>query len=135
MYNATFLFLGETIVMDEGLIIDVDFEQYDDLVIAASNKMPVLVDLWAEWCAPCLVVAPLLKQLIEEYDGKIKLAKVEVDEGENMKLAGRYQVRGFPTILLINKGEEIARFSGAKPMSFLRNFVDENLANKEKLRS
>jgi putative thioredoxin len=77
----------------------------------------------------------LLKQLIEEYDGKIKLAKVEVDEGENMKLAGRYQVRGFPTILLINKGEEIARFSGAKPMSFLRNFVDENLANEEKLRS
>ncbi len=121
--------------MDEGLIIDIGFEQYDDLVIAASDKMPVLVDLWAEWCSPCLVVAPLLKQLIEEYEGKIKLAKVEVDEGENMKLAGRYQVRGFPTILLINKGEEIARFSGAKPMSFLRNFVDENLANEEKLRS
>ena len=72
--------------------------------------MPVLVDLWAEWCSPCLVVAPLLKQLIEEYEGKIKLAKVEVDEGENMKLAGRYQVRGFPTILLIHKGEEIAPF-------------------------
>jgi putative thioredoxin len=121
--------------MDEGLILDVDFEQFDEQVLAASNQIPVLVDLWAEWCSPCLVVAPLLKQLIEEYDGKIKLAKVEVDEGENMKLAGRYQVRGFPTILLINKGEEIARFSGAKPMSFLRNFVDENLANEEKLRS
>ncbi len=121
--------------MDEGLILDVDFEQFDEQVLAASNQIPVLVDLWAEWCSPCLVVAPLLKQLIAEYDGKIKLAKVEVDEGENMKLAGRYQVRGFPTILLINKGEEIARFSGAKPMSFLRNFVDENLANEEKLRS
>jgi putative thioredoxin len=121
--------------MDEGLILDVDFEQFDEQVLAASNQIPVLVDLWAEWSSPCLVVAPLLKQLIEEYDGKIKLAKVEVDEGENMKLAGRYQVRGFPTILLINKGEEIARFSGAKPMSFLRNFVDENLANEEKLRS
>jgi len=131
MYNVSFydfLYLGEISAMDEGLIIDVDFEQYDDLVIAVSDKMPVLVDLWAEWCAPCLVVAPLLKQLIEEYDGKIKLAKVEVDEGENMKLAGRYQVRGFPTVLLINQGEEIARFSGAKPMSFLRNFVDENLS-------
>ncbi len=115
--------------MDEALIVDVDLEQYDEQVLVASNQMPVLVDLWAEWCSPCLVVAPLLKQLIEEYEGKIKLAKVEVDEGENMKLAGRYQVRGFPTVLLINKGEEIARFSGAKPMSFLRNFVDENLAN------
>ena len=115
--------------MDEALIVDVDLEQYDEQVLVASNQTPVLVDLWAEWCSPCLVVAPLLKQLIEEYEGKIKLAKVEVDEGENMKLAGRYQVRGFPTVLLINKGEEIARFSGAKPMSFLRNFVDENLAN------
>lgn len=117
-------------MMDEALIMNVDFEQFDEKVLVASNQVPVLVDLWAEWCSPCLVVAPLLKQLIEEYDGKIKLAKVEVDEGENMKLAGHYQVRGFPTILLINKGEEIARFSGAKPMSFLRNFVNENLVNE-----
>lgn len=115
--------------MDETLIIDVDLEQYDEQVLAVSNQTPVLVDLWAEWCSPCLVVAPLLKQLVEEYEGKIKLAKVEVDDGENMKLAGRYQVRGFPTVLLINKGEEVARFSGAKPMSFLRSFIDENLTN------
>ena len=55
---------------------------------------------------------------------------MEVDEGENMKLAGRYQVRGFPTVLLIIKGEEVARFSGAKPLSFLRNFVDDHLNKK-----
>ncbi len=116
--------------MNEALITDVDLEQYDEQVMSASHQQPVLVDLWAEWCSPCLVIAPLLKQLVDEYDGKIKLAKVEVDEGENMKLAGRYQVRGFPTILLINKGEEIARFSGAKPMSFLRNFIDENLSRE-----
>ena len=120
-------FLGVINVMNEALIMDVDLEQYDEKVLAASSELPVLVDLWAEWCSPCLVVAPLLKQLIEEYNGKIKLAKVEVDEGENMKLAGRYKVRGFPTILLIMNGEEVARFSGAKPMSFLRNFVDENI--------
>ena len=125
MYNVGFL--GVINVMNEALIIDVDFEQYDEKVLAASSELPVLVDLWAEWCSPCLVVAPLLKQLIDEYNGKIKLAKVEVDEGENMKLAGRYKVRGFPTILLIMNGEEVARFSGAKPMSFLRNFVDENI--------
>jgi thioredoxin 1 len=107
------------------LIFDVDLQQFDDLVIKASDETPVLVDLWAEWCSPCLVIAPLLKKLIDEYDGRIKLAKVEVDEGENMKLAGHYKVRGFPTILLIAGGEEVARFSGTKPLSFLRKFFDD----------
>ncbi len=108
--------------------VDVDVEQFDDRVIAASSEKPVLVDLWAEWCSPCLVIAPLLKKLVVEYEGEIKLAKVEVDEGENMKLAGRYQVRGFPTILLIIDGEEVARFSGAKPLSFLREFIEANVS-------
>ncbi len=110
----------------EQLIFDVDLHDFEEKVLMASHTAPVLVDLWADWCSPCLVIAPILKKLIAEYDGRIKLAKVEVDEGENMKLAGRYQVRGFPTILLIDKGEEVARFSGAKPLSFIRNFVDEN---------
>ena len=108
-------------------IFEVDYPDFDQRVIQASFKQPILVDLWAEWCSPCLVVAPVLKKLLDEYDGDILLAKVEVDEGENMKLAGRYKVRGFPTIILINKGEEVARFSGAKPLSFLRNFIEENL--------
>jgi len=108
------------------LIFDVDLEQFEEKVLIASNETPVLVDLWAEWCSPCLVIAPILKQLIEEYNGDLKLAKVEVDEDENMKLAGRYQVRGFPTVLLISNGEEVARFSGARPLSFLREFVEEH---------
>ena len=109
------------------MIFDVDLEQYEEKVMLASHDKPVLVDLWAEWCSPCLVIAPILKKLVEENEGQLLLAKVEVDEGENMKLAGRYKVRGFPTVLLINKGEEVARFSGAKPLSFLRNFIDENI--------
>ena len=104
-----------------------DLEQFEALVLAASDETPVLVDLWAEWCSPCLVIAPILKKLVDEYDGGIRLAKVEVDEGENMKLAGRYKVRGFPTVLLIKNGEEVARFSGAKPLSFLREFVDSHI--------
>lgn len=115
-----------TVLDTRELIFDVDLEQYDELVLAASAETPVLVDLWAEWCSPCRVIAPILKELVAEYEGRIKLAKVEVDEGENMKLAGRYQVRGFPTVLLIVDGEEVARFSGAKPLSFLREFVDDN---------
>ncbi len=113
--------------MSESLIFDVDLEQFEEKVIVVSHDKPVLVDLWAEWCSPCLVIAPIMVQLIEEYNGALSLAKVEVDEDENMKLAGRYQVRGFPTILLIIKGEEVARFSGAKPLSFIREFVDKHL--------
>jgi len=108
-------------------IFDVDLKQFDEKVLAASHEIPVLVDLWAEWCSPCLVIAPVLKKLVGEYDGRLKLAKVEVDEGENMKLAGHYQVRGFPTVLLIINGKEVARFSGAKPLHFLREFIDEHL--------
>lgn len=109
------------------MIFSVDLEHFESNVLDASHNVPVLVDLWAEWCSPCLVIAPVLKKLIEEYDGRLKLAKVEVDEGENMKLAGHYKVRGFPTVLLIINGEEVARFSGAKPLSFLRNFIDEHI--------
>jgi len=115
------------IVLRKSLIFDVDLEQFEEKVIAASHDKPVLVDLWAEWCSPCLVIAPIMAQLVEEYEGALSLAKVEVDENENMKLAGRYQVRGFPTILLIIKGEEVARFSGAKPLSFIREFVQRSL--------
>ena len=129
LYNARLSLVdGLDVSKTAELIFDVDLEQYEEKVIMASNETPVLVDLWAEWCSPCLVIAPILKQLIEEYNGDLKLAKVEVDEDENMKLAGRYQVRGFPTILLISNGEELARFSGAKSLSFLRDFVDEHLS-------
>ena len=106
-------------------IFDVSFEDYDDTVIAASHERPILVDLWADWCMPCLLIAPKLEALIEEYEGRLKLARLEVDAGENMRLAGKYRVRGFPTVILIMNGEEIARFHGAKPVSFLREFVDE----------
>jgi thioredoxin 1 len=116
-----------TLLKTDDLIFKVDIEQFNEKVLAASNDTPVLVDLWADWCSPCLVIAPILKRFISEYEGELKLAKVEVDEGENMKLAGRYKVRGFPTIILINKAEEVARFSGAKPLSFIREFIDEHL--------
>ena len=108
-------------------IFDVSFEDYDEKVIAASYRVPVLVDLWADWCMPCLVIAPKLKALIEEYEGRLKLAKLEVDDGENMRLAGKYQVRGFPTVILVMHGREQGRIHGAKPLTFLREFVDQYL--------
>ena len=109
-------------------IFDVSFEDYGEKVINASHDVPILVDLWADWCMPCLVIAPKLKELIGEYGGRLRLAKLEVDEGENMRLAGQYKVRGFPTVILFIDGEEKDRFHGAKPLSFLREFVDGHLA-------
>lgn len=109
-------------------IFNVNFEEFETEVIQASNDKPILVDLWAEWCSPCIVLAPILNTVVNEYKGQIQLAKVEVDEGENMKLAGRYAVRGFPTVILFKDENEIARFSGAKPLTFLRDFIDDNLS-------
>lgn len=105
-------------------IFDTNVETFNEDVIKASHQYPVLVDLWADWCSPCIVIAPILKQVIENYDCKIALAKLEVDEGKNMKIAGQYQVRGFPTILFIQNGEEKARFSGAKPASYIDDFIE-----------
>ncbi len=112
--------------MSEKLIIDTSLDSFEHDVLAASHERPVLVDFWAEWCPPCVVVAPLLEQVVNERDGEILLTKLEVDEGENMKLAGRYQVRGFPTIILFQNGEEKGRFSGAKPVSQIEQFIDEH---------
>lgn len=111
--------------MSDKLIIDTSLDSFEHDVLAASHERPVLVDFWAEWCPPCVVVAPLLEQVVNERDGEILLTKLEVDEGENMKLAGRYQVRGFPTIILFQNGEEKGRFSGAKPASQIEQFIDE----------
>ena len=113
----------------DGQITTANVHNFEEKAIEASYKKPVLVDFWAEWCSPCLVIAPILKQFVSEYEDEMLLVKVEVDEGdgENMKLAGRYRVRGFPSILLFIDGEEKARFTGAKPLSFIRQFMDENI--------
>lgn len=112
--------------MAAALIFDTDLDHFEQDVLAASQEVPVLVDFWAEWCPPCLVIAPVLEQVVKERNGEVRLAKLEVDEGENMKLAGRYQVRGFPTVILFRHGEEQGRFSGAKPASFVEQFIDEH---------
>jgi len=107
-------------------IYNVSLDDFERKVIEASRQRPILVDLWADWCSPCIVIAPILNQVIERLEGRVALAKVEVDEAENMKLAGRYRVRGFPTVILFQNGEEKARFSSARPASFIDNFIHEN---------
>lgn len=108
------------------MIHDTDLDQFKTDVIDASHKLPVLVDFWADWCTPCIAIAPVLKKVIPMYNNRIRLVKLEVDEGENMKLAGKYKVRGFPTIMLFMEGEEKARFSGAKPAQAIHHFILQN---------
>ncbi len=108
-------------------ILKVDEHTFKKEVLEASHQTPVLVDFWADWCGPCIVLAPVLDKLAAEYDGAFRLAKVEVDEGDNMRLAGHYRLRGFPTVLLFKDGEEVARFASARPVHWVREFLDEHL--------
>ena len=108
----------------EKIIFDINLEDFEEKVLQASHRKPVLVDFWAEWCSPCLFIDPVLKEVVNGYGGQILLAKLEVDEGDNMKLAGRYQVRGFPTIILFKDGHVVDRFSSARPKHFIQEFIE-----------
>lgn len=107
-------------------IFSINLEDFQQRVLDTSHTTPVLLDLWADWCSPCRVIAPLLELLIEEFTGELLIAKLEVDDGDNMKIAGQYQVRGFPTLILFQYGEEQARFSGAKPLGYMRDFIEQH---------
>lgn len=105
---------------------DVTEADFDDVVVAASHSVPVLVDISADWCAPCRVLAPVLHQAVGEVAGRVQLALVDADE--NMRIAGRHKVRGFPTVIAYSAGVEVGRFHGAQTLGFLRQFIDGVLA-------
>ncbi len=114
--------------MSSPWVSDSGWEDFEHAVLDASAEVPVLVDFWADWCAPCHAIAPHLQRLIDALDGAVRLVKVEVDEGENMRLAGRYRLRGFPTVILFQHGEERGRFAGAHPAQWIERWVAEQLS-------
>jgi len=105
----------------QGNIIDACEEDFEQQVIDASSRLPVIVDFWAEWCPPCRALTPVLEKITQQRPTEIILAKVEVDD--NMHLAGRYGLRGFPTVIVFIGGEEQARFSGFKPEAEVLDFL------------
>lgn len=102
--------------------IDVSVADFDDKVLAASRRVPVIVDFWAPWCQPCRILKPILEKLAAEYAGRFILAKINSDE--NQELAMRYGVRGIPAVKAFVGGELVDEFTGALPEAQIREFLD-----------
>jgi thioredoxin 1 len=89
-----------------------------------KSDIPVVVDFWAEWCGPCKQIGPSLEELSNEYNGEIKIAKINVDD--NPLSPGKLGVRGIPALFIFKNGEMVAQKTGAEPKSSLKKWIDES---------
>jgi thioredoxin 1 len=96
---------------------------FDQEVLKSAE--PVLVDFWAEWCGPCRMMAPTIDQIATEYCGKVKVGKLDVDS--NVQTAGRYKIRGIPTLLVFKGGEVVEQKVGAVGKSDVKKMLDAHL--------
>lgn len=103
-------------------IITADEQTFNQII---GGETPVLVDFWAEWCGPCRMVAPVLDQLADQYEGKVTICKLNVDE--NQATAFQYQVQSIPTFILFKDGQVADRMMGAMPKSAFESFIERNL--------
>ncbi len=103
---------------------DVSDNEWDAEVL--SSDTPVLVDFWAPWCGPCRMVAPVVDELAEEYDGKVKFVKLNTDD--NIETASKYGIRSIPTLMVFKGGEAVEQVVGFRPKSELKKSLDKVLA-------
>ena len=104
-------------------IIHVSDQSFEQDVLKSQEL--VLIDYWAEWCGPCKMIAPVLDELAEEYDGRVRIAKLNIDE--NPETPPKYGIRGIPTLMLFKNGEVEATKVGAVSKAQLVAFIDENI--------
>lgn len=103
--------------------IELTEDTFEDEVLNADN--PVLVDFWAEWCGPCRMVGPIVEELADEYEGKAKIGKVDVDS--NPSISTKYGIRSIPSLLIFKDGEVVDQIVGAVPKSKLKKQLEAQL--------
>ncbi len=104
--------------------IEVTSENFDKEVL--QSEIPVLVDFWADWCQPCKMIAPSVAQIADEYDGRIKVGKLDVDQNGDLSLS--YNIRGIPALLIFHNGKPVDQIVGAVPKSIIQKKLDEALS-------
>ena len=104
--------------------IEVTSENFDKEVL--QSEIPVLVDFWADWCQPCKMIAPSVAQIADEYDGRIKVGKLDVDQNGDLSLS--YNIRGIPALLIFHNGKPVDQIGGAVPKSIIQKKLDEALS-------
>ena len=106
-------------------MVDVTDATFESAVLARSDQVPVIVDLWAPWCGPCKTLTPILERVVASANGSVELVKVNTDDAPN--LSQRFGIRGIPTLILFDHGKPAARVTGALGAPALRSWVEEHL--------
>jgi putative thioredoxin len=110
------------------IVKDVSLATFAKDVLEASRRVPVLVDFWAPWCEPCKALTPVLEKVVRSYGGKVRLAKVNIDQ--NQALAGQLRIQSIPTVYAFRDGRPLDGFQGAQPESAVRAFVERLLGEE-----
>ncbi|MBR9675794.1 thioredoxin [Candidatus Woesearchaeota archaeon] len=109
---------------ENNMVVELSIENFDKEI--KESSVPVVVDFWAPWCGPCQMMAPVFEELSKEFNGKVKLVKLNTDE--NQQIAGGFQIRGIPTLIILKDGKEVDRIVGFAPKEVLKQKIESTIA-------